>query len=530
MASAEDNAGNETVTATAAKTRAIQTKIREKTALLNKVEESNVGDLEYYFDQDSPTGSTAAARPTVNPATIPAPGTPAPSVATQAKKAPPAEAQASNVAGPSVVPPAPKPTAAKAAEPTGPSEAEQLTALNTKRSTIVAQKEEAMTRLQRELVAKKMELTRASINPRLQEFAKLEMSFADSNYKIAEDQWDAKIKAVDQEMTNVRNIASAKESEAKLASAKTKEGIDQLELEIKQAKAKSDVLTDKEQWTAKVQDVGYFVSNWRDLSREQAVELGVSGNTPAAINDIKDAFQGYVKAQNFLVTLSTALDNRARNDNGSDYLSRFKITTGNKENWATAELADIFGVATFRRAIVSGGNFSDSDRLFVQKAIAYLNSIDPTESREVQEAKVKTLAKFVNSMFVDGMNAYDYNVNGQVVEAKADKLREMAANEPDKNKAARLLSSADQITRDYDQHRAYNRRFDFPDSGEKLSPEEIHAVRTEMWSWLNDGSSGAKGAAKVGDTYEQVEKDGTVTKMNINNSSPSKFIIKPKKQ
>jgi hypothetical protein len=532
LAAVEDNAGNETVTATAAKARTIQEKIKEKKALLNNVNESNVGDLEYYFNQDEPSGATAAAKPTVNPATIPAPGTPAASAATQSKKAPPpATAAQTNVAGSSVVPQA-APT-----QPARPSEAEQLVTLGNKRSALVAQKDEAMQKLQREIIGRKMQLTKAATNPRLQEWAKLEMSFVDNNYKIAEDQWDAKIKGVDAEITNVKNVADAQRSvtaetraAAKAAQEVKNADIAQVELEMKQAKAKSDVLTEKEQHTAKFQDVGYFVSNWRGLSRDQAVELGVSGNSPAAINDIKDSFQGYVKAQKFLITLDTALDNRERGDGGLNYLSRFKITTGNKENWATAQLADIFGVATFRRAIVSGGNFSDSDRLFVQKAIAYLNSIDPTETPEVQKAKVKVLARFVNSMFVDGMSAYDYNVSGQVVEAKAAKLREMAASEPDKLKAASFLRSADQITKDYDEHKAYNRRFDFEDGGERLSPEEIHAVRSEIWSWLNDGTSGAKGAAKVPDTYEQEETDGSKTTMDINRSNPSKFIVKPKKQ
>lgn len=493
LAAAEDNAGNETVTATAAKTRAIQAKIKEKTALLNNVEESNVGDLEYYFNQDEPSATIAASKPTVNPSTIPPPGTPAPSAATQAKKAP-LLAAAAQTANESVIPTA----------VTTPSVADQLTTLNTKRANLVGARDKDLTELKTKLDYQKSRAAAGFGMAKTTPFATAALDFLDRSYKLQESNWNSKIESVDAEIKGVKNVASANEAVAKNAAdaerltiAKATSERQNVELELSKEKAKRDVLSAKKEDISGHPRIGVFRWIYDGMPEEVRINSGIAPFSVSQINEMRDQNVGFVKAQGFLTKLDDTLNQRTRAN--QDYSSRFRLTTGNLTNWATAELADIFGVATFRKAIVSGGNFSDSDRLFVQKAIAYLNSLDPINDKEVYRAKVDALGKFINSMYMDGFKANGYVFDEKSMKADVDYFKSIGD-----------LPAATAAQKQIDEYKSFNNRFMVNQDGQTgfSSAEEVLKAREELWK-------------VVGGDDEFTEKDGRV--IRLRDSDPSKF-------
>ena len=114
--------------------------------------------------------------------------------------------------------------------------------------------------------------------------------------------------------------------------------------------------------------------------------------------NIQTVVEGYAEGRTFLTNLLAAVestdDQRIRN-----YLDRFIVTTSKDDVYAEGEQLGQFGVATFRRAIVSGGNFSDADREYVKALITQINSPNAFKDKDYQLAQTRVLAKFIDSKF-----------------------------------------------------------------------------------------------------------------------------------
>jgi hypothetical protein len=113
---------------------------------------------------------------------------------------------------------------------------------------------------------------------------------------------------------------------------------------------------------------------------------------------------GYHEGRVFLTQLLSAVNST---DEGAikNYLDRFLLTTGKDITQAQGELLGQFGVAAFRKAITSGGNFSDADREYVKAMITQINSPAMWRTKDKMLAQTKVLAEFIDSRFRAGMAA-----------------------------------------------------------------------------------------------------------------------------
>jgi hypothetical protein len=163
------------------------------------------------------------------------------------------------------------------------------------------------------------------------------------------------------------------------------------------------------------------------------VEFGIKSLSPSAQIAVNEAHEGWSKTVDFMVNMDKTLAARVKDNDR--WLGSFRATAKNMQNYFEGELSSVFGVATFRRGIVSGGNFSDADREFVKSAITYLNSAAPDLSAEDLKASLNALGVFVNNMYIRTLEANDMMYDPKNAKAFADKLE--GAGMPEKAAAAR---------------------------------------------------------------------------------------------
>jgi len=154
------------------------------------------------------------------------------------------------------------------------------------------------------------------------------------------------------------------------------------------------------------------------------------------------------------MAIESAID--ARLEEGKGYFDRFTLTSDDYENIAKGNVGEKILLASMRKAIVSGGNFSDADRTFVLEAIASINSVDPTKRNEYFKALNKVMAGMVYKM-------YDGKLNSMGVERHLE-----------------LLSPEDQATAVSDTEKAFKSRFGI-DAGGVAS-----GARSELSALIKD--------------------------------------------
>ena len=168
--------------------------------------------------------------------------------------------------------------------------------------------------------------------------------------------------------------------------------------------------------------------------------------TAATQNSVNEAVEGWNKSTSFLIDLDSTLKSRVKDNN--EWRNRFRGTADNMKNYFEGELASVFGVATLRRAIVSGGNFSDADREFVKSAITYINSAAPDLSAEDLKASLDALAVFVNGLYERTLETNDMGYDPDSSKRQADKLE-----------AAGFGAKADKIRKGVDRGNLFYSRF-----------------------------------------------------------------------
>lgn len=125
---------------------------------------------------------------------------------------------------------------------------------------------------------------------------------------------------------------------------------------------------------------------------------------------VNDSIEGYAEAREYLVTLYDAIE--AKDESRvKEYLNRFLLFTDTEKEYFTGEQLAQFGVAAFRKGFVSGGNFSDKDREFVQDALVKLNTINPIQDKPKFMAAAQSLAKFLDDKFRAPMAAQEIYVD-----------------------------------------------------------------------------------------------------------------------
>lgn len=131
--------------------------------------------------------------------------------------------------------------------------------------------------------------------------------------------------------------------------------------------------------------------------------------------NVQTVVEGYAEGRVFLTGLLEAV-NSSDEDRVRNYLDRFLVTTSKDDLFAEGEALGQFGVAAFRRAIVSGGNFSDADREYVQKLITQINTANPFANKDFLKAQTKKLASFIDAKFRSTLAA-----NGVTLDMKTSK-------------------------------------------------------------------------------------------------------------
>lgn len=242
---------------------------------------------------------------------------------------------------------------------------------------------------------------------------------------------------------------------------------------------------------------------------KEPTRLGIGGLTDATQRqNVRELADGWMKSTDFILGMDDTLENR--NMQGQDYMARMRLFTEDMNNWAQGELQQIFGVATFRKAIVSGGNFSDSDRIFVQRAIAYINSLDPLNDKEVYKAQIDALAGFIDNMYRRGLNAYDMKFDPKLLDEKATLLEK--EGEPD---------AAEFIRKQAEDSRRFMDRFGInAESKRVFDPEAVDKARSVLWNALESKGLLKDADAVVRDSAGNVVMDIDGKPIKLRSSAP----------
>lgn len=145
--------------------------------------------------------------------------------------------------------------------------------------------------------------------------------------------------------------------------------------------------------------------------------------TVAKQNGVNENLEGYEGGKSFLIGLKQAVES------GSDsavknYLNRFALTTADPDIVIKGELSKAFGVATFRKGIVAGGNFSDADRQFVQGIITDISSASMLKGKDWFRKQTQALGEKIDEMYKDKIvtngGIIDYPTSRKYLEREGD--------------------------------------------------------------------------------------------------------------
>jgi hypothetical protein len=121
-----------------------------------------------------------------------------------------------------------------------------------------------------------------------------------------------------------------------------------------------------------------------------------------SFDDVKDtlsSIDGFMKAA---IATDKAIDKRLAS--GDKYLERIPFTAKDFTTLATGNVAEKMLLANMRKAIVSGGNFSDQDRKFILEAVASINTLDPTKGAQYFKKLNTVMAQMAFSMYADKLS------------------------------------------------------------------------------------------------------------------------------
>ena len=221
--------------------------------------------------------------------------------------------------------------------------------------------------------------------------------------------------------------------------------------------------------------IGYDLKD-KAGNKVNPARFGIAPLSTAQQNTVAETYDGWLKGTDFLIRLDDTLKSRVAGNN--DYTQRFRLLASDMQNYFEGELASTFGVATFRRAIVSGGNFSDADREFVKKAITYLNTAAPDLDASDLEANTRALAVFIDNMYRKGLEGQGMVYNPEQIKKQAADLRSIGAE----TQAAALEATI------ADSEKFYSRYGIRPGGRALTTPEEKAALleaRTTLWNALS---------------------------------------------
>lgn len=142
-----------------------------------------------------------------------------------------------------------------------------------------------------------------------------------------------------------------------------------------------------------------------NLGLQAPVIAGISAGTR---QELQKEINGYAEAQTFLAELSDVVESTDEN-RITNYFNRMLLTAraDAKGTIVTGDMMNQFGVAAFRRAIVSGGNFSDADREYVARLITDINSPNVLKDKALFRQQTQALADFIDRKYRSTLSAYN---------------------------------------------------------------------------------------------------------------------------
>lgn len=396
----------------------------------------------------------------------PAPAAPAPAAA-QAAAAAPAAAPA---ATPAPAAPQTFDVAAKAAEV-----GEKMKAIETRRAAVRERYNARRVQMERDIVVSNRN-AKNNISPN-QAGAKFALSIAAFNQDriktLATDE-ARDMKAIDDEASAVKtdftNYQAAAEAARKNRTEQREVAKETRTVEKAKADFKIRIAEDYPMigvWTYQ----GYGMKDPKTGEIvDPAVTAGIGGIDKQVKFEVSEQNKGYGSAQNFLLNMEDILRGR-----GEGYKERFRLTATNMENYFKAELASVFGVAAFRKPIVSGGNFSDADREFVKQAITYLNTAAIDMSPQDLKASLNALSFMINGLYQQNLEELGMSYNPEAAKERATALRAGG----DKAGAATIEEQVKRTERFYNTFNLnQNRRIS------SIGRDQIDAARTQLQSAL----------------------------------------------
>ena len=216
----------------------------------------------------------------------------------------------------------------------------------------------------------------------------------------------------------------------------------------------------------------HILQNFPDEPARGLSDIRVGGfqGTKSEVIDILGSRSSFMDAT---MSIENALDERLEKG-GVGLFDLLTLDKGDYAAYTAGNVGEKILLASMRKAIVSGGNFSDADRGFVLEAIAAINNLDPRKREPYLKQLNKTMAEMV-------IGLYDRKLAANGVERRLDLLTE------DERKAAVPATES-----------AFMERFGIDDKGKASSSRSaLQALISEQRGTGKFGSARASAASAL---------------------------------
>jgi hypothetical protein len=247
--------------------------------------------------------------------------------------------------------------------------------------------------------------------------------------------------------------------------------------------------------------IGVFHAGAKEFQLDLNYRPTASPIDPAVRGKVSENIEGYAEAQSYLTQLNDVV-NSTDDNKITNFLNRslWTATTEAKKTVVTGDMMNQFGVAAFRRAIVSGGNFSDADREYVAKLITDINSAHVMKDKALLLAQTKALATFIDQK-------YRSTLAGKDIRFDIDTAKKFLTREEDTAGLAQLKKTEQYVN-------AFG--INTKDSSEPVVPEVDLPSKFEELAKRFEAAGGAEGrkqaevyrkkAAEVRSKYEEAAR------------------------
>ena len=223
--------------------------------------------------------------------------------------------------------------------------------------------------------------------------------------KMAEDSFKMTLD-IDDQITKKMTLISTEKSS--VASGRTAD----IKLSLEVTKAIEDIAPSfGSGWGSK--KYWHIIKNYPDAPERGLADIRVGGfqGNKSEVIDILGSRSSFMDAT---MSIENALDERLEKG-GVGLFDLLTLDKGDFTAYTAGNVGEKILLASMRKAIVSGGNFSDADRGFVLEAIAAINNLDPRKREPYLKALNKTMAEMV-------IGLYDRKLAANGVERRLDLL------------------------------------------------------------------------------------------------------------